>query len=161
MATTTTSDALLHHHRAADPPDWTAITSLAPSLNPHCGRQSRLACTFSRTTVRTRWEGPALSVCVFFLGRSVWRPHNDRADPRHGVSRAFRTGLTQLPLTKLWPIVALNMCCIITGCGSHVRCKLVAASWNLITAYRLEPRTERQWSCCALRCTAINSKDPE
>lgn len=42
--------------------------------------------------------------------------------------------LTQLPLTKLWPIVALNMCCIITGCAAGS----LAASTNLITTYRLD-----------------------
>lgn len=57
-----------------------------------------------------------------------------------------RAALTQLPLTKLWPIVALNMCCIITGCVAATTYasrrvatfRLLAASTNLITAYRLD-----------------------
>lgn len=52
-----------------------------------------------------------------------------------------RAALTQLPLTKLWPIVALNMCCIITGCvaaTTYASQRLLAASTNLITAYRLD-----------------------
>lgn len=70
-----------------------------------------------------------------------------------GVSllRTLLAALTQLPLTKLWPIVAANMCCIITGCVAattearqhqqqHKReCDVrLAASTNLITAYRLD-----------------------
>lgn len=66
-----------------------------------------------------------------------------------GVSllRTLLAALTQLPLTKLWPIVAANMCCIITGCVAATtearqrqrECDVrLAASTNLITAYRLD-----------------------
>lgn len=81
-----------------------------------------------------------------------------------GVSllRTLLAALTQLPLTKLWPIVAANMCCIITGCVAattearqrqHKReCDVrLAASTNLITAYRLDFDAATASAAAALR----------